>query len=595
MIQSSQIPASGCLNVLEKIKQQCSQTYLDFALSHHLLKSGSLAEPAATALICHLSQALKAGHLCVKVNHMEVFPLPEHIWDIDDDVMSEENWKELKELIQSGTIHIPRNLISSVSSESLPNDLNTPLCRCNDLYYFQKYWIQESSCLNSFKRLCEQTPHLQLDPSHLQIQLQNIYDKGLLLDEQAQAIAQLGNNSVIIISGGPGTGKTYTAGLLIQTFCNSLSIDQRLRCKISLAAPTGKAAANLQTSLSKSMTSITGFNLQPAQTLHALLGLKTQGNKTTPKLIADLLIIDECSMIDIHMMSSLLKALKPGARLILLGDPYQLPPVEAGSFFSDMTHLVANSHQVELKKCLRTDLLEIVELANDIKNGDCKAALRRIKLSDGALHLEPIPNNQRTQETLKKLKERVWPYFEDLLNPHEQSLNFNRFRILSPLRKGSLGIHQLNAFLYQESIKNFQKQPTHLLAIPIMITANSAKRELYNGDVGYLFKQSPDEGLQVGDYALFGNKKIPALLLPRYEYAYCLSVHKSQGSEFDEVLFLIPEGAERFGRELIYTGVTRARKKIEIWTDEAIFETILSNTSSRLSIVESNRLSLAKH
>jgi exodeoxyribonuclease V alpha subunit len=116
-----------------------------------------------------------------------------------------------------------------------------------------------------------------------------------------------------------------------------------------------------------------------------------------------------------------------------------------------------------------------------------------------------------------------------------------------------------------------------------MITTNSIKQNLYNGDMGLLIKKSKGLAPQEGDVAIFEDRKIPALILPNFEYAFCLSVHKSQGSEFDHVLLLMPEGSERFGREMVYTAVTRARKTFNLWSTKELFHKTSKQQSKRLS------------
>jgi exodeoxyribonuclease V alpha subunit len=168
---------------------------------------------------------------------------------------------------------------------------------------------------------------------------------------------------------------------------------------------------------------------------------------------------------------------------------------------------------------------------------------------------------------------------------------FNQFRILSPLRQGPFGVNALNELFK----RHFEKQAKHRLSFiaPITIMKNDAQFGLSNGEIGILIRQNRepqpfDSLFQEGDYALFIGEQgivrsLPAILLPAFEYAYCMSVHKSQGSEFEHVLLLLPEGAEIFGKEGLYTGVTRAKKGLEIWSSQETFKKILMKHSHRLS------------
>jgi exodeoxyribonuclease V alpha subunit len=162
---------------------------------------------------------------------------------------------------------------------------------------------------------------------------------------------------------------------------------------------------------------------------------------------------------------------------------------------------------------------------------------------------------------------------KDLLNQSQS------FRLLSPLRHGPFGFDTLNQLIWNAVSKCLHSD---WIAIPIIIISNDHKEELFNGDTGILIRKLPLQPVSSDDYALFQGRngqrsirKLPAALLPRYEYAYCLSVHKSQGSEFDHVSLVLPQGASHMGREVLYTAVTRARKQIDIHTtDEILLETI---------------------
>lgn len=320
--------------MLSRLRKENALPFVDFALADYLLKEHPAHNDIASLLI-HLSQATRAGHLCIKVDDHEVLPKLEEVWAIQENItLSPKEWEELEKLIQASAKNLPSTLISIVEADE--NFPNTPLCRFGNLFYFQRYWIYESNCLQKFHHLLKEKPLLELNYSIVQLSL----DQLSLLPEQAQAIQQLERQALTIISGGPGTGKTYTAGLLVKIFWKGISPSQRENCKIALAAPTGKAAANLQKSLANAVADLQDFPPIQATTLHALLNLNSKIQKQPVLISADLLVIDECSMIDIRLMSLLLQALKPGARLIMLGDPFQLPPIEVGAFFSDMVQLV---------------------------------------------------------------------------------------------------------------------------------------------------------------------------------------------------------------------------------------------------------------
>jgi exodeoxyribonuclease V alpha subunit len=368
--------------------------------------------------------------------------------------------------------------------------------------------------------------------------------------------------------------------------------------EIALAAPTGKAAANLQKSLLSASGNDALAAISGAQTIHGLLGIRV-GDSPKPPLVplsADLIIIDESSMIDVRLMSQLFAAIKPGARLVMLGDPDQLPSVEAGNIFSDLIKTAENDTLVSrLSICLRAELQGILKFATAIKSGDVSACSAALENQGGDGSIEKLSDDLDFSELLTKY---VIPFY-DVKKPMEMSSEellkyFERFRILSPFRQGPFGVEAIN-----KQIAKLLVRDTSASVTPIMLLKNDARQQLFNGEVGVLVTKGT-KGIEQGDYAIFPSRdgltptrKIPALLLPSFEYAFCLSVYKSQGSEFEQVLLILPEGSEVFGREVLYTAVTRARRRLMLWEKPGTLEATVERCSQRLSNI-TNRLKSAK-
>jgi exodeoxyribonuclease V alpha subunit len=594
---------------LNQIKTSNGLPYIDYALAHYLLKGSPNGQEAVACFLCHLSMASRNGHLCIHIDDRDVFPEPSLLWQPLNDstcpALSEEDMKKLKAMIMEGAYQLSDHLVTDVSLNGSPA---TPLCRKENLFYFHRYWSYEKEFLKYFNLLKGSKPSIECDFRRVYAQTQTFLNEKKLLQEQADVIIAACKNCLTLICGGPGTGKTYTAAYLIQTFWDSLSDPQKQQCEIALAAPTGKAASNLQKSLNRLLTSIENFKPVKAKTLHSLLGIKRTKSFYKDEntcLTADLILVDESSMIDVKMMVSLLAAIKPGARLILLGDQHQLPPVESGGLFADMIRSSESTSStsfkpVLLKTCLRAELKEIVEFANEVNCGEASKAVNRLihpKESSGIVRLQL--NETTVKGQLKSLVEqaaKLYEYPQEIhSSPPERWLEiFNSFRVLSPLRKGPFGVDEINAKIYSSLANKYKKYEKFF--VPIMILSNDNRLELFNGEVGVLVKFNSTENTQNlnrKDFAIFpGNaeipyRKLPAVLLPQFEYAYCLSVHKSQGSEFDHVLLLLPEGSEIFGREVLYTGITRARKKIELYCSEDTFTKTLQRQTRRLSGVVS--------
>lgn len=593
---------------IQRMLAQKRLSYVDYALAESLLKDYPGIGEEVVAFICHLSTSAREGHLCLRIDKEGIFPDPSQSWReegeaIDGTSPSAEEWQTLRDLIIRGAAQLPSALLSQVSDTFVPS---TPICCFRNLFYFQRYWFYETVFLKHFQAIIQRTPTLTLNLDNACKQVSGLEQDKQLLPEQAAAILSACRNGLTVICGGPGTGKTYTAGHLIKVYWESLSLLQRQQCVIALAAPTGKAAANLQKSLSQAVASLEGFVPLQAKTLHALLGIRSNiplRDTATKVLPADLIVVDESSMIDLNLMVCLLGSIKPGARLILLGDKHQLPPISAGSLFSDIIAYLSNTENeaIQLKTCLRAELQMIVDFADAINRGNSEEAIHYLQKGDEASGISRLQFGEE-ESSVRTVQESIINYVVSLFptvkpnNDDPQSIleAFNRFRILSPLRQGPFGVDELNRLILKQQMRKMREDP--LFAAPIMVVSNDYRLELFNGEVGVLVRQrvhnDKDEPvLQEGDYVLFPNKsdsngpvrKLSALLLPKYEYAYCLSVYKSQGSEFERVLLLMPDGSERFGREALYTAATRARKKLQVWGSDAVLRSTIDRHSCRLS------------
>ncbi len=371
-----------------------------------------------------------------------------------------------------------------------------------------------------------------------------------LTDEQKQAVQKALQFPLSLIAGGPGTGKSFTASAIANGF------KSQGRSAILLAAPTGKAAAHLEKKLP-------GFE---ATTLHKLLGVSSAKDfqELPPWIYMDLLIVDECSMIDPALFARLMRSVQGDTHLVLIGDPHQLPAVEGGSFFADL--LAGGTVPfTELTTSLRFEEKGLFSLAEAILAGDLPK-----------IPLDPFPSEQ-------KIWESVSSHFPKPTRQIEEDLSlFHRFALLTPLRRGPFGVESLNRVLLSRfKSLGFYGQ---YLQIPILISKSDQRLGLCNGQMGLLIHCI---GKSEKDYALFeGGQRLPRSQLPSFEIAYAISVHKSQGSEYEEALLLIPEGSESFGRELLYTGATRARKKLTIAGEKERIEKLLSQVSGKVSGVQ---------
>jgi exodeoxyribonuclease V alpha subunit len=480
-------------------------------------------------------------------------------------------------------------------------EADAPLVLSGGLLYFGRYYRYETDLASSLILL---TRVGYEHPDHDRL-LDTFFGDGADPHQRSAARVAL-TRGLCIIGGGPGTGKTTTivniVGLLQACYGNSLNI--------ALAAPTGKAAMRMRASVQSQVAESRSDQSPQAavlaaepQTLHRLLGLHRYSPK--PKfhpanpLSADVIIVDEASMVDLALMAKLVGALKKGARLVLLGDRDQLASVESGAVLADCMQALPN-HVVELKTRYRFSH-EISELSDAIKSGHSDRAWELLSrpdsetLSLGGRHwLEQITASYSTFLQAVRSAVRAGANREHYGPLFAQ---FDRLRVLCAVRSGPFGVKELNRLIelrlaglgYETSSRQWYA------GRPVMITRNDYTLELFNGDIG-LCLPDPDsaEGLSVW---FEGRDNRLRRYLPGQisgcETAWAMTIHKSQGSEFGQVCIVLGDSDNRvLCRELLYTAVTRAREKLNFVVDETVFRTTIARSTMRYSgLAERLRLS----
>jgi exodeoxyribonuclease V alpha subunit len=433
--------------------------------------------------------------------------------------------------------------------------------------------------------------------------------------EQRKAVETALSSRFSIITGGPGTGKTWTVARIIAVMIKQGLEDGR-KPRIALAAPTGKAAARMLESLHQAATNEqigqlirAGELPDKAQTLHSLLGISRRSPRprhdAANPLAVDVLIVDEASMVDLPMMYRLLNACPADARLILLGDKDQLASVEAGSVLGEL----CNPHSAHYE-ALRSSIAVINRSYRYQESPEIGALATAINA------VRPLPdfghNKHVTRSELKSGDDPWSPGWLDkasqryaslaaLIGEGRKAKDILRqqmdFQILCALRNGPAGVSGINAMLASA----LGKRPGDWYAgLPVMVTVNDHDRKLFNGDVGLVLPVRSDgdqwlidEGAGklkacffTGDGAV---KAVSLAQMPGFDTCYAITVHKSQGSEYEKILFVLPASAEQvennpvITRELLYTGVTRARKEVEIWCGRGVLEAAARQETIRMS------------
>lgn len=495
--------------------------------------------------------------------------------------------------------------------------------------YLYRYWDYQEKLATLIGRRISDNEE-DIDDRLLKKGLDRLFGTGRAKDVDWQKIAAFASvkNRFCVISGGPGTGKTTTVANIL-----ALILDQpgSTNARIALAAPTGKAAARLQDAIKRAKDKLDcadGIKAaipEEASTIHRLLGSIPGSpyfrHHLENRLPADVVVVDEASMVDLALLSKLVQALPVQAKLILLGDKDQLASVEAGAVLGDICdtgHVHGYSHgfcnnlkkvtgyEVQMQSNKKDKAMQdcIVQLQKNFRFGG-KSGIGAVAhaVNAGDAHLASILLSSGKHDDIERrdlprpdalpgaIKDAIIEGFAGYLkakNPSEIFRLFDRFRILCALRQGPYGVIFLNSII-EQILKDeglIESDKIWYSGRPVMITSNDYNMRLFNGDVGIVM---PDTGagndLRTFFPAADGSlRKFHPLRLPEHETVYAMTVHKSQGSEFDKVLLLLPDkDYPVLTRELTYTGITRAKESVKIWANEDVFRAAVSRRTERMS------------
>lgn len=573
------------------------------------MSDGAISITHESLLWVLLSQALARGQVCLRLRDVRLSLLaPEWQSMFTMPLPSAEQWLE----------HVSVLPVVWVVGSDQPWSSEPLVLDHERLYLARYYWYEHGVYEQLSKRL------RQVSVPEPVLSLTDLFTPQAETDWQAIAAATACLQSFTVITGGPGTGKTTTVIKLL-----SALLSQQPSMSIALTAPTGKAAARMTESirLGKQRAAIAHAAAIPEHsfTLHRLLGWHPQGFRfhAGHRLPYDCVIVDEASMIDLPMMHHLLQALADDARLVLLGDQDQLASVEAGSVFADICNAgqrhYPSVHFAEYLQAITgydphrdVDLSALSETPVPIQ--DAVAQLRvsyRFAANSGIGQLARAVNQGDVVNS-----HACWSAFEDIdffehdsaqsgqqgrlpqwqtqvidgyrdycqcvaTGSAEQVLDaFQHFQVLVAVRQGPFGVESIN-----EQIERLLRQQGLLkgggLFYPgraIMISENDYDMGLFNGDVGVVM--ATEEGLRVAFFRSDGQESsigrvryvLPSRL-PAHEAAFAMTVHKSQGSEFDRVLLLLPEQWQGvITRELIYTAITRAKHAFVVISSQSCWD-----------------------
>ena len=593
---------------------------LDHALAQSLRRLDRDTPDAVLAAAALASLAVAKGHAGVRLGAADALVEAEIAWPDAD------AWT--RQLAASRWVDTPDDATAVA-------DPHAPLVLEGGLLYLRRYREYERALALGLQRIATQpVPEAGIEP--LALLFARLFPQATHDDRQALAAALALRHALLLVTGGPGTGKTTTTARLLVLLVAQALHAGRASPRIALAAPTGRAAERMAESVRQAVQALAAMGVDAdllaalptsGTTLHRLLGtipdsprFRHDGDNPLP---FDVVVVDEASMIDLPLMAKLVDAVASGTRLVLLGDPDQLPSVEAGDVLAailgavgegdamergdvdvlrpllgdgDKTSVLAQEGgearfpgiRVHLQRGWRqSEALDLAPLAAAVREGDADAALGQLRAGT----LSNVHFHEGLADPLELQRDALLAHFRALghaATPADALAQSTRLRLLTAVREGPQGARTLNARierLLAEGGGAGRAPQGHFQGQLLIVTENSYRHRLFNGDIGVCMRDAA--GTLVawfpGDDAGHPRAFHPAAL-PAHESAFAMTVHKAQGSEFDTVWLLLPARGNRvLSRELVYTGITRARRALHVAGSEAVIREALARHAGRWS------------
>jgi len=643
LFAAPELSVADSLTVLDRFSDAGLLRRLDTALARFVHSQDAAAEPALLVAAAVLAQMEGRGHSCLPLQALVQAPNSVLAWPAEALAAQQALWAQLPSDVAPWLAALARSPVVRVVGRDA--DAGQPLVLlpgAEPLLYLRRYWDYERTVAEHLARRTAVEAQA-VDDTAVRHWLDRLFgppQPQAPLDWQKLACDLSRSGRLSVITGGPGTGKTYTAARLLALLFATAPDAQQLR--VALAAPTGKAAARLKQSIDAALLQLhdavqPGLDLKTlvqrmgaARTLHALLGARPDTrhfrHHAGRPLDVDVLIVDEASMVHLEMMAAVLQALPPTARLVLLGDKDQLASVEAGAVLGDLCRgaqdggylpdtvayaqrvagqtiapafttaqaaMPLAQHTVMLRESRRFGG-PIGQLALAVNAGDAAQAqhllLEQTRSGlDGALWAHQggpataiaamAVQGRGTQagyaayaRQLQAGRAARWDNeaaYQDWVRSVLAA--FDRFRLLCAVREGDWGVAGLNRAIEQvlERQGLLRKDGEWYLGRPVMVTRNDAQLGVSNGDIGMALPSWADPS-RLRVYFAQGEQlhAVSTARLAQVETAFAMTVHKSQGSEFEHTaLVLAAQGGHVLNRELVYTGITRARQAFSLWSE----------------------------
>lgn len=574
--------------------------------------AGEMAVLLAAGMV---SRAAEAGHVCLDLTTVAGQPVSSG-GAVDSDLVFPELGHWMTALRQSRVV-------------GTPGDWRPLILDGSGRLYLHRYYHYEQGLADHLIQRCRKPPG-GVSAERLKRSLSSHFPAGATVETDWQRVAAISAvlGRLSVISGGPGTGKTTVIARILTLLAEQ---SPGTPPRVLLAAPTGKAAARLGASVNLAREALPAASAlrrglpTEAFTIHRLLNVGGRDRRPafsgSRLLPADIVVVDEASMVDLSLMTRLLTAIPESARLVILGDSHQLASVEAGSVFGDICHGASESRYsksfVDTHRGLTGEALDVAVVDNldpeplldavtvlrkNFRFGDSGAIGRLSRCiaagdADGALDVMSEggsevrwrrPGEISLTDLLRREALKPYGHMTAVVRPQEALAALDRYRILCAMRVGDCGVISVNNRVEKMLQERYRlSRGTWYPHRPVMIRKNDYPTRLFNGDCGIALENpnGDDTGLRVWFSATEGGfRAFHPYRIPDHETVFAMTVHKSQGSEYKDILIVLPESdAPVLTRELLYTAVTRARRRVTIWSRDAVIRTAVNRRTERHS------------